>query len=241
MVSERPWDVGTRATVHAALGDSNRLAIVDALAVSDLAPSELRALVGLESNLLAHHLDVLADAGLVERSLSHGDRRRRYLRLRRDVLSSLVLPLPLPIPASNVVFICTANSARSQLAAALWNERHDVPATSAGTEPAAHVHPKARRAAARRGLDLGEAHPTGIDSLAIEPDLVVTVCDRAYEQLRRRPLPSRRTLHWSIADPAERGTAAAFGAAAAELEQRIAELIPLVVSTDGPTRRRRSA
>ena len=239
MLSERLGDVGSRATVHAALGDSHRLAIVDALAVSDVAPSELRELLGLESNLLAHHLDVLADAGLVERSLSHGDRRRRYLRLRPNVLSSLVQPLP--IPASNVVFICTANSARSQLAAALWNERHDVPATSAGTEPAAHVHPKARRAASRRGLDLGDVHPTGIDRLAIEPDLVVTVCDHAHEQLRRRPLPARRTLHWSIADPAERGTAAAFGAAAAELEQRIAELIPLVVSTDRPMRRRRSA
>src|SRR5690242_9583335 len=119
MTSERLGDVASRAAVHAALGDPHRLAIVDALAVSDLAPSELCELVGLESNLLAHHLDVLADAGLVERSLSHGDRRRRYLRLRRDALSSLLEPLP--IAASNVVFVCTANSARSQLAAALWN------------------------------------------------------------------------------------------------------------------------
>ena len=239
MVSERPWDVESRAAVHAALGDPHRLAIVDALAVSDLAPSELRELVGFESNLLAHHLDVLDDAGLVQRSLSHADHRRRYLRLHGDVLSSLVQPLP--IPASNVVFVCTANSARSQLAAALWNERHDVPATSAGTEPAAQLHPQARRAASRRGLDLGDAHPTGLDRLEVEPDLVVTVCDRAHEQLRGRPLPSRRTLHWSIADPAERGSAAAFDAAADELEQRMADLVPLVVPTDRRTRPRRSA
>lgn len=239
MFSERSGSLESRAAVHAALGDSHRLAIVDALAVSDLAPSELGELVGLESNLLAHHLDVLADARLVERTPSHGDRRRRYLRLRRDVLSSLVQLSP--IAASNVVFVCTANSARSQLAAAVWNARHDVPATSIGTEPAEQVHPQARRAATRRGLDLGDARPTGIDGLEFRPDLVVTVCDRAHEQLRRRPMRSRHTLHWSIADPAERGTARAFDAAADEIAQRIADLAPLVVPAVRPTRPRRSA
>ncbi len=111
-----------------------------------------------------------------------------------------------------------------------------MPATSVGTEPAEQVHPQARRTASRRGLDLGAAVPTGIDHLEIDPDLVVTVCDRAHEQLRRQPLQSGRALHWSIADPAEGGAAAAFAAAADELEERIAELVPLVVPADRPTR-----
>lgn len=220
--------VARRAAVHAALGEATRLRIVDALALSDLAPSELAQLVGIDSNLLAHHLDVLAAAGLVERARSHGDRRRRYLRLRHQALASIgVHPT---VRARRVLFVCTANSARSQLAAALWNAVHPVPATSAGTEPADRVHPQARRAAERRGLDLAGARPAPLPDG--EADLVVTVCDRAHEQLRRRPLRSRTVLHWSVADPARAGTPGAFDAAADELEHRVARLAPAVTGAD---------
>jgi protein-tyrosine-phosphatase/DNA-binding transcriptional ArsR family regulator len=228
MSSEQGGALQRRAAIHAALGDPHRLAIVDALSLSDLAPSELRELTGLESNLLAHHLDVLEDAGVIGRSASHGDRRRRYLGLHREALTSIAQPLR--FAASNVVFVCTANSARSQLAAAMWNRDHDVPAVSAGTEPADRVHPQARRAARRRGLDLAAARPTPLAAIRPTPDLIVTVCDRAHEQLRRRSMPSRRTLHWSIADPAERNTRGAFDDAADELERRITALAPLVVA-----------
>lgn len=169
---QRPVEpVEARARIHGALGDPHRLAIVDALAASDLAPSEVREMLAIESNLLAHHLDVLSDAGVVERTLSHGDRRRRYLHLRREALAAIAQPLT--IAASGVLFVCTANSARSQLAAALWNARHSVPAASAGTEPAERVHPHARRAAARRGLDLAGARPRALDDISTGPDLVV--------------------------------------------------------------------
>ena len=66
-----------------------RLAIVEQLAVSDRAPSMLSAQFGLTGNLLAHHLDVLERAGLIERTVSAGDRRRRYVRLRHQVLGDL--------------------------------------------------------------------------------------------------------------------------------------------------------
>jgi protein-tyrosine-phosphatase len=216
--------VARRAAVHAALGDPTRLRLVDALALSDLAPSELAELVGIDSNLLAHHLDVLAAAGLVDRARSHGDRRRRYLRLRHEALGSIGVDPT--VRARRVLFVCTANSARSQLAAALWNAVHPVPATSAGTDPADRVHPQARRAAERRGLDLAGARPAPLPHG--ETDLVVTVCDRAHEQLRRRPLRSRTVLHWSVPDPAQAGTARAFDAAAEQLEHRIARLGPAV-------------
>ena len=65
--------VEDRAAIHAALSEPARLAMVDALAASDLAPIELRRITGIESNLLAHHLDVLEEVGLIERSRSSGD------------------------------------------------------------------------------------------------------------------------------------------------------------------------
>jgi ArsR family transcriptional regulator, arsenate/arsenite/antimonite-responsive transcriptional repressor / arsenate reductase (thioredoxin) len=225
MSDDRLLTVERRAAIHAALGDTTRLQLVDALALSDLAPSELAELVGIDSNLLAHHLDVLADAGLVERTRSHGDRRRRYVRLRDDVLHSIGLPSM--VSADGVLFVCTANSARSQLAAALWNSVHAVPATSAGTEPATSVHRQAVRTAKRRGLDLSGARPRPFPKGGL-PDLVVTVCDRAHEQLRRRALASQTVLHWSIPDPAEAGTTRAFDDATDRIERRIAQLAPVV-------------
>ena len=71
-----PLSADGRAARHAALGDPVRLAIVDELAASDRAPVELRRRLGLESNLLAHHLDVLEGVGLITRSRSSGGGRR---------------------------------------------------------------------------------------------------------------------------------------------------------------------
>lgn len=70
-----------RAAVHAALGDPVRLAIVDRLVTGDASPGELAGDAGLGSNLLAHHLEVLQDAGVILRSRSEGDRRRSYVQL----------------------------------------------------------------------------------------------------------------------------------------------------------------
>ena len=208
-----------RAARHAALGDETRLAIVDALMVSDRAPQELRALLGIESNLLAHHLDVLEGSGLISRHRSSGDGRRRYVHLERDVLDSLSLSPPLrPQPA---LFVCSANSARSQLATALWRSLVGEPATSAGTHPAARVHAGALDAARRNGLDLGsDPRPRHLDEVE-RPALVVTVCDRAYEELGQ----GTACLHWSVADPVVAGTKRAFDRTVVELRERIAQVI----------------
>jgi protein-tyrosine-phosphatase/DNA-binding transcriptional ArsR family regulator len=210
--------VEARAAVFAALGDPVRLALCDELAVSDRSPSELGRVVGVGSNLLAHHLAVLERAGLVARSPSHGDARRRYVRLvhrRVDELSGLVGPRRLP--ARRALFVCTANSARSQLAASLWANVTGAPAESAGTEPAERVHPGAVAAARRAGLDLAAATPRHVDSVLRRPDLVVTVCDRAHEELEPEP----GWLHWSLPDPVADGRPAAFDAVVAELRHRI--------------------
>ena len=67
-----------------------RLAIVDELVGSDRSPVELRRLLGIESNLMAHHLDVLEGVGMIARTRSSGDGRRRYIHLIRASLVDLV-------------------------------------------------------------------------------------------------------------------------------------------------------
>jgi ArsR family transcriptional regulator, arsenate/arsenite/antimonite-responsive transcriptional repressor / arsenate reductase (thioredoxin) len=207
-----------RAAVHAALGEPVRLAIVEDLRFSDRAPSVLAARFGLPGNLLAHHLDVLERVGLIERHVSSGDRRRRYVRLRPHVLRDLAA-VERP-QAGRALFICTHNSARSQLAAALWRERIGRPADSAGTRPADHVHPGAVAAAKRIGIDLTTAQPRALRPADTRVDVVVTVCDRAHEELDA-PV---EWLHWSIPDPVETGSARAFDAALTELDHRISAI-----------------
>jgi ArsR family transcriptional regulator, arsenate/arsenite/antimonite-responsive transcriptional repressor / arsenate reductase (thioredoxin) len=217
-----------RAAVHAALGEPVRLAIVEQLAASDRAPSVLSARFGLTGNLLAHHLDVLERVGIIERRVSAGDRRRRYVRLRRDALGDLAVPAG-GRRAGRALFVCTHNSARSQLAAALWRRRTGAESTSAGTHPAERIHPGAVAAARRAGLDLGGARPRVLDPGDLDAELVVTVCDRAHEELEA-PVD---WLHWSIPDPVEAGTRRAFDAALAELDRRISALAGPSPAGDG--------
>jgi len=210
-------DLTRRAAVHAALGDPHRLAIVEDLLATDRSPGDLGQRLGMATNLVAHHLDVLAEAGLVDRVPSSGDRRRRYVRLRAGALDGLALAPPRP--TARPVFVCTANSARSQLAAALWTARTGRPAASAGTHPAERVHPEAVAAARRIGLDLSSARPRSLGRRS-PSRLLVTVCDRANEELGTRA----GDWHWSIPDPVPIGTAAAFDATVDRLEERIRAL-----------------
>jgi protein-tyrosine-phosphatase len=215
-------DVAARAKVHAALGDVARLAIVDRLTVSDASPGEIGRLLGLPTNLVAHHLAVLESAGLVTRARSEGDRRRTYLRLVPTVLVGLeraVLPA-----AGRVVFVCTHNSARSQLAAALLATRTSVPTASAGTRPAGRVHPRAVRVGRRHGLRLGHARPTHVADVVRAGDLLISVCDQAHEHLTFA-VPR---LHWSVPDPVRVDTDEAFESAYAELSDRIDRLVPVL-------------
>jgi protein-tyrosine-phosphatase len=210
----------SRAERHAALGDPVRLAIVDELFVSDRMPSELQALVELPSNLVAHHLDVLERVGLISRTRSSGDGRRRYVHLSRDALAGLVLSGSLPVGPA--LFVCTQNSARSQLAAALWHQLTGAEATSAGTHPADRVHRGAVAAGRRAGLDLRGATPRHLDDLEQRPSLVVTVCDRAHEV---DGVAEAGWVHWSVPDPVPVGTPAAFDATVVELRERISSLV----------------
>jgi protein-tyrosine-phosphatase len=217
-------DVVHRAALHAALADPARLAIIDTLTLSDASPSELGTALSMPSNLLAHHLRVLETEGLITRSRSEGDRRRTYLSLVPGALDQLVPGRTHTV--TRIVFVCSANSARSQLASALWRRTSTIPATSGGLHPAAKVDPGAVAVAARHHLPLRRHNPRHLDEVLSDGDFIITVCDHAHEELDRRP-----DLHWSIPDPVKTGQDAAFEAAYDELARRITDLAPRLTRT----------
>lgn len=219
VVTERSSDLERRVAVHAALADPARLRITDTLADGDASPSELAAMLAMPSNLLAHHLRVLEDAGIVTRHRSQGDRRRTYLRL--NPCAQQPLSGPPGLTAQRVLFVCTANSARSHLAAALWRQASAVPAASAGTHPAEAIAPGAIAAAQRHRLPLPRLRPASITDVREDGDLVVTVCDLAHEELGE---PA--ALHWSVPDPVPAGDPASFDTAVTELADRVRTLAP---------------
>ncbi len=145
------------------------------------------------------------------------------MKLTDHALENLFPAAPLFVTA--ILFVCIHNSARSPLAAALWNRTSVVRAESAGTHPSDQVHPLAVAVAARHGIDLSAAVPRPLSQVTICPDLVVTVCDRANEELGSTEEPR---LHWSIPDPGETGTLEAFEAAMQMLDQRIKVLFERV-------------
>src|SRR5262245_46327431 len=103
-----------------------------------------------------------------------------------------------------VLFLCTHNSARSQMAEgflrALAGERFEV--ASAGTQ-ATRVHPLAMRAMADIGIDISGQTSKVVDEFAEQPwDYVITVCDAANEACPVFPKKSSR-LHWSFEDPSQ--------------------------------------
>ena len=240
-------DRSERAAKHAALGDPTRLEIVDLLTLGDLSPTELQQRLGISSNLLAHHLGLLEREGIVGRRRSEADRRRSYVRLVPHGLEGLA-PTSAASPR-RVVFVCTANSARSQLAEAIWMQSAwaqapeaqktgaqntdaqkagaqntvrscRIPAASAGIRPAEAIEPGAIETARRHGLVLPSRAPRHVEDVIEDEDCVITVCDTAHEEL-----PTMGGgLHWSVPDPVPIGTEAAFDAAFEDIAQRIGEL-----------------
>ena len=215
----------SRADIHGALAEPHRLAIVDALALEDLSPTEIGARTGLASNLLAHHLSVLEASTVARRRRSDGDGRRAYLTLAWDnpvVAASAAQGLS---PAgARVVFVCSGNTARSQFAASQFANRlgathANLAVASAGTRPGSAIHPLALAELRARGLaTLGPGPASAADVLGPD-DIVVAVCDNAYEDLGR----ARVALHWSIPDPSTGGPAE-FSRAFDDLAPRVARL-----------------
>jgi len=221
---ESHYGLARRAAMHAVLADPARLRITDTLADGDASPSELAATLAMPSNLMAHHLRVLEEAGMLTRHRSEGDRRRTYLRLVPGALDELAGTPGRTAP--RVLFVCTANSARSHLAAALWRRASGVPAASAGTRPADAIHPGAIATAARHQLPLPRLRPRHVSDMRHDGDLIVTVCDLAHEQLGELA-----AVHWSVPDPVPAGDPDSFDAALAELNRRVTLLAPRLAAS----------
>ena len=112
------------------------------------------------------------------------------------------LPADRPL---RVLFVCTGNSARSQMGQTILNSkgRGRFIAESAGSDPAARVHPLAIEALKRHGYFWTGHEPQGIDAVIGQPwDFVITVCDRARESCPLFP-GQPVTAHWGMPDPAE--------------------------------------
>ena len=210
---------GFRARVakHAALADPARLRIVDLLTLGDFSPTELQAELGMPSNLLSHHLRALEEAGLTIRHRSEADRRRSYVRLAAGALEGLVPGAE--HGARRVLFVCTRNSARSQLAAALWRQVSEIPSMSAGTHPADRIARGAIEVARRHGVELDDLPPRKLVQVAGEGDFMVTVCDNAHEEL-----VGLGGVHWSVPDPVRVGTDDAFEKTFDDIVHRINDL-----------------
>lgn len=207
-----------RVAKHAALADPARLRIVDLLIPGDLSPTELQAELGIPSNLLSHHLRALERTGLVTRHRSEADKRRSYIRLAPGALDNLAARTE--YGARRILFVCTRNSARSQLAAALWRNVSEIPTTSAGTQPAEQIAQGAIDVARRHGIDLPVVPPRRLGPVA-GGDFVVTVCDHAHEELARLG-----AIHWSVPDPLRTNTEEAFENAFTDISSRINDLAP---------------
>jgi protein-tyrosine-phosphatase/DNA-binding transcriptional ArsR family regulator len=232
------------------VADPQRWQLLRELARSDRRVGELTDALGRPQNLVSYHLAELRDAGLVSSRRSSADRRDIYYRadlLRcRDLLGAAgaalhpgvrLTPAPPHVPSAQsgraplVLFLCTGNSARSQMAEALLEDHsgHTIGARSAGSHPT-ELHPNAVRVMAERGIDISGRRSKHLRRFTrTRFDRVITLCDKVKEICPEFPGPPS-AAHWSMPDPAAEGdghdaTYPAFRRTADELEVRIGLLI----------------
>lgn len=225
-------------------GHPLRWRLLTELSHSDRQVHELTELIGRPQNLVSYHLGRLRKAQLVRMRRSSADARDAYysINLLRcgELLSragSLLHPALQPVFADlptahtpfrkvRALFLCTGNSARSQMAEALIQHlAPEVEAFSAGSQPKM-LHPNAIRVLAERGIDLrGRRAKHVAEFLAEKFDFVITLCDRVREICPEFPAQPE-LIHWSIADPSAGAVSddecyMAFERTATELEMRI--------------------
>lgn len=235
------------------LADEHRWKLLGALAYSDRRVQELVGVLQQPQNLVSYHLRKLREHALVRERRSAADRRDIYYSLDLDRLRGMLMSTgealhpglgEQPNPEDRitgagggkvrVLFLCTHNSARSQMAEGLLRQmgkgRFEV--FSAGTE-ATRVHPLAIREMLERGIDISEHRSKHLEEFAGEDfEYVITVCDSAQESCPIFPGDPER-IHWSIQDPSsiqgdDSVRATAFKRAADELTTRIRYLLSLL-------------
>jgi ArsR family transcriptional regulator, arsenate/arsenite/antimonite-responsive transcriptional repressor / arsenate reductase (thioredoxin) len=234
--------------VLALAGHGLRWRLLGELARSDRQVRELTGLIGQPQSLVSYHLGRLRGGGLVAMRRSSADRRQAYYRI--DLLrcgelladaAAALHPGLRPAPPSGaprvsssvrVLFLCTGNSARSQIAEALLRHHGGdmVEARSAGSHPKV-LHPGAVRVMRERfGIDIAGQRVKHLSEFTGRRfDYVVSLCDRVREVCPDFPGAAEQ-VHWSIPDPAAEGageeeTYPAFDRIAAELDTRVRFLV----------------
>jgi protein-tyrosine-phosphatase len=232
------------------VADPLRWQLLGQLARSDRRVGELAQLVAKAQNLVSYHLGELRAAGLVTARRSSADGRDTYYRLNLARFGTLFAaagaalhpalqfaPLPLPPPRAaargkrRILFLCTGNSARSQIAEALLVNLSAgaIDARSAGSHPKA-LHPNAVRVMSDRGIDISGCTTKHIDRFARSRfDRVITLCDKVKEICPEFP-GAPVTAHWSMPDPAavegsDKDSYPAFVHTAQQIELRVNLLI----------------
>jgi len=203
------------------LGHEIRWQLLKALSSTDLHVRELVEAVNRPQNLVSYHLGKLRDQGLVGEHRSIADSREIYYSLNLDRIRELYFAsgqalhpalsnehlsqdqLNNPEKKVRVLFLCTHNSARSQIAEGIVRSRSNgkVEVFSAGTE-ATRIHPLAIRALLEMNIDISQQYSKNLDQfLGQQFDYIITVCDRAKEACPVFPGDPVR-IHWSFLDPA---------------------------------------
>lgn len=227
--------------------------LLQLLAHSDYRVQDLVGKLQLPQNLVSYHLKQLRQGQFVTERRSSADERSIFYSLDVEHFQSLYLAAGetlhpavavAMVPKSQdesamqvpcrVLFLCTENSARSQMAEALLRHlsQGTVEAFSAGSQPAEHIHPQARRCMEEHGIDMSHAVPKHFEEfLGQQFDAIITVCDRVMETCPTFPGDPER-IHWSFLDPASvRGTEAeqlrAFEQTALQLTSRLRLLLTL--------------
>jgi protein-tyrosine-phosphatase len=200
-----------------------RWKIMTLLARGDHNGQEFMRLLGQPQNLVSYHLRKLHEQHLVREHRSTADERSIYYSLDLETVRSLyqnagealhpalgILAAPPPDVVQpdqvtkRVLFLCTENSARSQMAEALLHHLSNgqIEAYSAGSHPT-HVHPLALEVLEERGISTKGLRSKSLNEFSGQSfDVIVTVCDRVRESCPTFP-GDPECIHWSFADPAE--------------------------------------
>ena len=233
-------------------GHPLRWQLLSELAQSDRQVRELTDVLGKPQSLVSYHLARLRAGRLVSMRRSSADGRDAYYRVDLARCGELLAaaggalhpaltlgpPHEVGAPAQarriRVLFLCTGNSTRSQIAEALLRQLAGgtVEVHSAGSHPKS-VHPNAVRVMHERGIDISSNESKPLSRFVGRRfDYVVTLCDRVREVCPEFPGHPER-IHWSIADPALEGETdeesyQAFQRAAADIESRVRFMLHLI-------------
>lgn len=192
-----------------------RWQIIQTLKRGDHRVNELVAALDQPKNLLSYHLKQLRDEAIIRYRRSDADRRDYYYSLNIARLQALYqqagqeLNITLAsenqvyrwTPPVRVLYLCTRNSARSQIAEGLLRDLagENVRVYSAGNEPSG-VHPLAVQVMEERGIDIRQQVSSHLDEFVDQEfDYVITVCDHVREVCPT--FPGVQELHWSFPDP----------------------------------------